>query len=89
MARPDESRLSGAEVESNWLPVPDGPFALALRIYWPEQDILDGLWTPSSIKKTLHTSLLHAGIFLLGGLGRWYEWVKGRNDGARKITSKS
>jgi hypothetical protein len=24
------------------LPTPDGPFALALRIYWPEQDILDG-----------------------------------------------
>jgi hypothetical protein len=26
---------------SNWLPAPDGPFAVALRIYWPGQDVLD------------------------------------------------
>ncbi|MFC2037565.1 hypothetical protein ACFLYD_06330 [Chloroflexota bacterium] len=37
------------EFKSNWLPAPDGPFALALRIYWPEQDVLDGTWTPPSI----------------------------------------
>ena len=41
----------GPEKEANWLPAPDGPFALALRIYWPEQDILDGKWEPSAIKK--------------------------------------
>jgi len=35
----------------NWLPAPDGPFALALRIYWPGQDVLDGKWQPSAIKK--------------------------------------
>jgi hypothetical protein len=39
------------ELESNWLPAPDGPFALALRIYWPEQDILDGVWMPAAIRK--------------------------------------
>ena len=32
-------------------PAPDGPFALALRIYWPEQDVLDGSWEPSAIQK--------------------------------------
>jgi hypothetical protein len=32
-----------------WLPGPDGPFALALRIYWPEQAALDGTWTPPSV----------------------------------------
>ena len=36
----------------NWLPAPDGPFALSLRIYWPGQDVLDGKWEPSAIKKT-------------------------------------
>jgi len=41
----------GADKESNWLPAPDGLFALALRIYWPEQDVLDGSWEPSAIQK--------------------------------------
>jgi hypothetical protein len=41
----------GADKESNWLPAPDGLFALALRIYWPEQDVLDGSWEPPSIQK--------------------------------------
>jgi hypothetical protein len=30
---------------------PNGPFVLALRIYWPGQEILDGKWEPSAIKK--------------------------------------
>lgn len=37
--------------ESNWLPAPDGPFALALRIYWPEQAAIEGTWTPPSVKR--------------------------------------
>jgi hypothetical protein len=41
----------GAEKESNWLPAPDGPFAMALRIYWPKQDVLDGVWIPAPIRK--------------------------------------
>lgn len=41
----------GPEMEANWLPAPDGPFALALRIYWPDQAILDGVWQPAAIKK--------------------------------------
>lgn len=41
----------GAEKEPNWLPAPNGPFGMALRLYWPSQDILDGEWQPSSIKK--------------------------------------
>jgi len=41
----------GPDKESNWLPAPDGPFVLALRIYWPEKDILDGKWQPSAIEK--------------------------------------
>jgi len=36
---------------SNWLPAPGGPFALALRIYWPGQEILDGKWEPAVIGK--------------------------------------
>jgi len=41
----------GPDKESNWLPAPDGPFVLALRIYWPEQNIIDGKWQPSALEK--------------------------------------
>jgi hypothetical protein len=34
----------GAELESNWLPAPDGPFWLILRLYWPKDEALDGSW---------------------------------------------
>ena len=33
-----------------WLPAPEGPFYLVSRIYWPEQDVLDGKWEPLSVK---------------------------------------
>jgi hypothetical protein len=46
-----QHKSPGPNKETNWLPAPDGPFALALRIYWPEQDVLDGSWKPSAIKK--------------------------------------
>ena len=35
-----------AEEKANWLPAPDGPFYLVMRIYWPEKEALDGTWTP-------------------------------------------
>lgn len=30
--------------ESNWLPAPDGPFWVVLRLYWPKEAALDGSW---------------------------------------------
>lgn len=41
----------GPDKEANWLPIPDGPLVVGPRIYWPEQDVLDGKWEPSAIKK--------------------------------------
>ncbi|NBM19201.1 DUF1254 domain-containing protein [Streptomyces sp. GC420] len=36
----------GAEVESNWLPVPDsGTWTVVLRMYQPRSEVLDGRWT--------------------------------------------
>jgi hypothetical protein len=35
----------GKDMESNWLPAPEGPFSAYLRIYWPEAAALDGTWT--------------------------------------------
>lgn len=34
----------GAERESNWLPAPEGPFALFMRAYLPRPELLDGRW---------------------------------------------
>ncbi len=36
---------------ANWLPTPEGPFYLVLRIYWPEQAALDGTWTPPPVMR--------------------------------------
>jgi hypothetical protein len=32
----------GKEKESNWLPAPKGPFMVMMRLYWPEETVLDG-----------------------------------------------
>jgi hypothetical protein len=34
---------------ANWLPTPDGPFYLAMRLYWPEAAALDGSWEPPPV----------------------------------------
>jgi len=45
----------GAEKESNWLPAPDGPIYLVMRLYWPKTEapsILppgEGTWQPPAI----------------------------------------
>ncbi|HEY7098586.1 MAG TPA: DUF1254 domain-containing protein [Terriglobales bacterium] len=37
--------------ESNWLPAPKDAFRLAMRLYWPKQDALDGNWKPPQIQR--------------------------------------
>jgi hypothetical protein len=42
----------GKDKEANWLPAPEGPFALTLRMYWPNTSppsILDGTWQPPAV----------------------------------------
>ena len=47
--------LPGADKESNWLPAPDGPIYLAMRLYWPKTEapsVLppgEGTWKPPAI----------------------------------------
>jgi hypothetical protein len=36
--------------ESNWLPVPAGPFALTLRAYLPQSGLLDGSYAPPRVE---------------------------------------
>ncbi len=41
----------GADKESNWLPAPDGPDYIVMRLYWPKQAALDGSWKPPSVQQ--------------------------------------
>ena len=43
--------LPTARLAANWLPAPDGPFQLLLRMYWPKEAVRDGAWMPPAIKK--------------------------------------
>ena len=41
----------GKVMEANWLPAPDGPFYMLLRLYWPEKSFLDGSWVLPGLSK--------------------------------------
>lgn len=39
----------GADKEANWLPAPSGPFFMAMRLYFPKAEALDGTWKPPAL----------------------------------------
>jgi hypothetical protein len=42
-----QSESPGEQKEANWLPAPKvGPFKVALRLYEPQQRVLDRSWVP-------------------------------------------
>jgi hypothetical protein len=47
----------GADKEGNWLPAPDGPIYMAMRLYWPKTEspsVLppgEGTWSPPSVTR--------------------------------------
>ena len=41
----------GKERESNWLPAPDGPIYLVMRLYWPKEEAISGAWKPPGVEK--------------------------------------
>ena len=43
---------SDPKARANWLPSPSGKFYLALRMYWPEKDALDGTWLAPGVVRT-------------------------------------
>jgi hypothetical protein len=52
-----QNKTPGADKEANWLPAPDGPIYLVMRLYWPKTtppSILpagEGTWQPPAIKR--------------------------------------
>ena len=43
--------VPGEEKESNWLPAPEGPFYLVLRMYQPHQEVIDATWAAPRVEK--------------------------------------
>ena len=41
----------GQDKESNWLPTPEGSFNLFMRLYWPDQAIVDGTWKMPPVER--------------------------------------
>ncbi len=52
-----QNQSPGADKEANWLPAPNGPIYLVMRLYWPKTEtpsILpagDGIWKPPGLVK--------------------------------------
>jgi len=41
----------GNKLEGNWLPAPDGPFYMVMRLYGPKPEALEGTWKPPGVQK--------------------------------------
>jgi hypothetical protein len=39
------------ETAANWIPAPNGPFALSLRLYGPKPQVFDGSWTKPTVRR--------------------------------------
>jgi hypothetical protein len=37
--------------KANWLPAPDGPIYMVMRLYWPKEAALNGDWQPPGIQR--------------------------------------
>ncbi len=47
-----QNESPGKEKESNWLPAPQAPFNLTMRLYSPSSEALTGRWNPPPIART-------------------------------------
>jgi hypothetical protein len=41
----------GPDKETNWLPAPNGPLGITLRLYSPKASVLNGTWTPPVVRR--------------------------------------
>jgi hypothetical protein len=47
-----QNESPGKDKEPNWLPAPKGPFFIAMRLYWPKEEALNGTWKQPPMTKT-------------------------------------
>jgi len=45
-----QSDSPGKDLEPNWLPAPDGPFYVVMRLYGPKDEVLAGAWAPPPLE---------------------------------------
>ena len=41
----------GGAKDANWLPAPNGNFHLVLRLYWPQEAAINGIWKPPAVRR--------------------------------------
>ncbi len=46
-----QNESPGKDRVTNWLPAPKGQFLMALRLYWPKEEAIDGRWTEPKVVK--------------------------------------
>jgi hypothetical protein len=52
-----QNKSPGADKEANWLPAPNGPIYLVMRLYWPKTappsilPVGEGTWSPPGVKR--------------------------------------
>ena len=52
-----QNKSPGADNEASWLPAPDGPIYLMMRLYWPKTEppsilpVGEGTWQPPAVKR--------------------------------------
>lgn len=46
-----QNESPGKEKEPNWLPAPESPFSVIMRLYWPKEEALNGEWVNPPIVK--------------------------------------
>ena len=44
-----QNNSPGSDKEANWVPTPTDEFSTYIRAYWPEDEILEGVWTPPAV----------------------------------------
>ncbi len=44
-----QKQSPGKDKENNWLPAPDAPFRLVMRLYMPKENVLRGQWSPPAV----------------------------------------
>ena len=47
-----QNESPGRDKEANWLPAPKGPFFMALRLYWPKDEALEGYWIAPPVNRS-------------------------------------
>jgi hypothetical protein len=46
-----QNESPGQDKEANWLPAPKGPFMMAMRLYWPKEEAVDGKWKQPPLQR--------------------------------------